>query len=667
MILKLWGSIFISTERIKEKNKGRYRSGLALIAIAMGLSLLIPSSAPIQAAQLKAMNEKRQTAAMVIIDDAYLEHDMLPNGDLIVNDRMELEINADVNSLSFYFAYSKPVELEIESLTVSVDAGEGFSIPTSVHTKSTLATDAANSQVAAATAYYQLVRSSDLETMHLVHSFSKGSRVRVNINYHLKRAVDRYTDLALLRRSLLSSEQNYPLRHLEAVYRFPETNNAEAIDFSLYTLYRWQNPVKHSYLSQNNEIRLEITEASAGHQFEFVIAYPAELYPDVPLSEDRLIAASLDKMLADIRQNEEVVGRLSTWLIRYLAHVIILLFALAILIIVSMHIVDVYIGRKNRAGKFYPHPPRGISASGLNFLLRRKVIGQDIYAVMIKLSSLGLIHYDKNLFTLIDEDDKEDRPSAQFDEKRGLWMVFGQKGAVYLRREEYIVYQGILEIAADMDGFSPAGLQKMSKSSEFSSLYYRVITDYAKAIKDDLQVRGLFDKHMKRGLFLMILILLYVSVAVLIFSLTLHWAAWLILVPAFAMTLFALNIRSLSREGHWTLYHTNQFRYYLTHFSQLPVTKQPADDVLIDLLIYAIAFGCESDYIDELYKVKTNEELIQISFYRNSGLSDLLRSSLVPVEAGRQMNLANRIKQRYREGRIDMIAVVFNSKHFYKL
>lgn len=661
------GVLFISTECVKQKNKGRFRSLLVLVALALGLISQLPSSAPIQAAQLRALNEKRQTDAMVIVDDAYLEHDMLPNGDLIVNDRMELEISADVNSLSFHFAYSKPVELEIDSLTVSVDVGEGFSIPTTIYTKASAATEATNSQVPVASAYYQLVRSSDLETMHLVHSFSKGSRVRVNINYHLMRAADRYSDLGLLRRNLLISEQNYPLRHLEAVYRFPETNSAEAIDFSLYALYRWQNPIKHSYSSQDNEVRLDITDASAGHNFEFVIAYPAERYPDVPLSEDRMIAASLDKMVMDIRQNEAAVGRLSNWLMRYLLQVTILLFALAIFVILSMHVVDVYIGRRNRAGKFYPHPPRGISASGLNFLLRRKVIGQDIYAVMIKLASLGLIHYDKNLFTLIDEEDKDTAPADHYDEKRGLWIVFGQKGAVHLRREEYIVYQAVLEIGADMDGFSPAGLQKMSKSSEFSTLYYRVITDYAKAIKDDLQARGLFDKHMKRGLFLISLIILYVLAASLIFAFTLHWVAWLILLPALALALFALNIRSLSREGHWTLHHSSQFRYYLTHFSQLPAAQQPADDVLIDLLIYAIAFGCESDYIDELYKVKTNEELIQISFYRRSGLSDLLRSSLVPTEAGRQMTLANRIKKRYREGRIDMIAVVFNSKHFYKL
>lgn len=604
---------------------------------------------------------------MVVVDEAYLEHDLLANGDLIVNDRLELSINADVSSLVLYFSYSKPIELEIDSLTLSVDNGSGFSIPVNVPAKSAQASDVFQNSTGTVQPYYQMVRSSTQESLHLSQAFPKGTSVRVNVNYHMKRAADRYSDLGLLRRNLLVSDQNYPVRHLEAVYRFPVEQNSEAIPFTFYSLYRWQNPISHQYTSQNNEVRLEIMNAPAGKQFEFIIAYPAELYPEVPLTEDQVIAETLGRQVEEIRQHEEAVGQVSTWLKRYLFRLTILLFAIAVLVIITMHSVDVSIGRRNRQGKYFPNPPRGISPSGLNFLLRRKVIGQDIFAVMIKLCSLGLVNYDKNLFTLVEPNQPTKRPEPYFNEQSGLWIVHGSKGAARLRAEEYIVYKTMLEIGADMDGFSPAGLQKMSKKREYSSIYYHVITDYAKAIKDDLQERGLFNKHMKRGLFLITLIILYVLVAILVFGFTLHWAAWLILIPALALALFALNIRTLSREGHWTLHHTNLFKYYLTHFSDLPRVKQPADDVLVDLLIYAIAFGCEADYIDELYKVRTNEELIQVSFYRQSGLSDILRSSLASAEGQRQVNLANRIKKRYREGRIDLIAVVFNSKHFYKL
>lgn len=635
-----------------------------LIGLLLCFSTLMIPYRLASATNLKQITDNRQTEAAIIVDEAYLEHDVLTNGDLLVNEQVELTINADTNSLVFYFAYSKPIDLSVRSVTLSIDSGDGFSIPVQVPAKSSLSNDLQQNN-SSPQPYYQMVRSSNQESIHIVNSFGKGQKIRLSMNYELIHAADRYADLGLMRRFLVSDELSYPVTHLEAVYRFPDAVNGTNLAFQIFPLYRWQNPVEHQYFMSNQEVHIELRNVASNARFEFVIGFPADVFPDIPLTEDINIEDQLKAEVAEIRQNQAAIGRVSSWLQRNLIRLVVLLFLIAVFVILTIQTLDISLGRRNREGRFFPNPPRGISPSGLNFLLSRKVIGQDIFAIMIKLCSLGLIQYDKNLFTLPVGVDT--MPAPHFDELAGNWVVYGQKGAVRIDASQYIIYKSLVDIGGELDAFSPAALQKMSKTKEYSTLYYRVITDYAKSIKDDLQQRGLFDKHMKRGIFLAILILMYVLTAVITFIFTWHWMSWLILLPAVMLALLAQNIRTLSREGHWTLHHTVRFKYYLTHFSELSRTKQPADDVLVDLLVYAIAFGCEADFIDELYKARTNDELISISFYRQSGLGDLLRSSLASAEGQRQTNLASRIKQRYREGRVDLIAVVFNSKHFYKL
>lgn len=610
-------------------------------------------------------------SSLAVVDEAYLEHIMKPNGDLDVREDIEMTITEDMRSLIFIFDYSAAIDLEMTSVTISIDTGEGYSVPVGVQKRTNGVSEAVlNSSELKTT--YQLVRSSDQESLHIIQDFVKGSRVKINLSYQLTGAADRYRDAGLLRRYLVVEDFDYQIKHMEAVFIFPPLSSGDAIDFDLYPFYRWQNPLNYEFQTEANQVRVELFDVSARYSFELVVAFPEDTYPLVVMVKDEDILPRLEQQSADIRQREETAGVVSSWFDRSILHIVLILSILALVVAGLIYFSDVMRGRKNKIGPYLKYPPLGISPAGLSFLMRRKVTGQDLYAVMIELVNLGLFNYEKNIFTLatpqLPEDDDAQRDlSPQQDPITGLWTVYGRKGAVSLDQNRYVIWKALSDVGRDLDGFSPSALEKMSRKNEYSNIYYRFIADYAKACKDELTAKQIFDTHMRRTILLFTMSIVYVVSAVALFILTLQWMAWLILVPAVCMTVLTMNIRSLSGLGHWTLHHALLFKHYLTHFSDLPEVEHPASDVLVTLLIYAISFGCEAEYLDEVYKTHSQEELINLSFYRQTGTLDLFRSSLVTTEKDRQGNLLVKIKQRFREGRVDMIGVVFNSKHFSKL
>lgn len=684
------------------KTKTRFKKWISFYASLLFLHVFLTTE--LQANNLNAnnwlaVNENRDP--VVIVEDSYIEHTIEANGNLTVEGDYNLLLNTDLEHLDFVFEYERAVDFQISGVEISIDSGNGYSLPMEVARRSSQSTEAAP-QTNGALPYYQLIRGSDRETMQLFYPFEDNSRVRFKISYDLTDGLERYTDLGMIGRFLIVDDLSYRIDHMEAVFYFPMPESEEPIDFLFYTFYRWQNPVAYDLYQGAQTVRVELHDVGQASSFEFVIAYPADSFPGVELTDERPIQGELDQRLANMRQREEAVSLINRLVSRSLIQIVIAMYSLAFIVIASIYVTNIRRGRRNRMLSHQTSPPFGISASGLSFLIRRKVTGQDLFAVMIELTGLGLLTFDKNIFTLAEPDNqyavlKSDETSANdrsvavgsadyentvqdpardqsaipeygavYDERTGLWALKGRKGVVYLDQIRYVVWKALHDITIDLDGFSPSTLEKMSRKKEYSAIYYRVISDYAKAVKEELQRAELFDKHTSRNLLLIVLVSLYALLSIVLFALTLNWIAWLILVPALALAVLVLNIRSLSLKGHWALHHAYRFRNYLTRFSSLPKVKQPADEVCADCLQYAIAFGCEAPFLDELFQSKTQEELLSASFYRQTGSADLLRSSLATSEKGRQSTLINRMKQRYREGRVDMIGVVFNSKYFNK-
>lgn len=608
------------------------------------------------------------------IDDALMTHTVMENGDILVQESIDLTIHSEMSSLVLVYDFSQAINAEMTALSMSIDTGEGYGMPIDVTRKNGESEDRTNVQ-SSQTPKYQLIRSSGRESLHIIYSFRKGSLVKLNLAYSLTGALDRYPDAGLLRRYIIDDEFDYPITHLKAEFLFPEGSSDESIDFESYPFYRWQKPVRYSITEERRAVSVEVFDVPANYGFEFVLAYPESLFMSVPYTENSDILPSLDQELEEISRREQAVGAVSSWFDQSFFYIAVVLAALAFLVAATIHFTDVMRGRRDKLGPYMKYPPLGISLSGLSFLVKRKVTGQDIYAVMIALVGMGLLHYDKNIFVLaepvlpdgLSEEEAEALLQPSFDSLTGRWMVFGRKGAVYLNPHQMIVYKHMRDLNRTLDGFSPAVLEKMSRTHEHSSTYYRFIAEYAQSVKDELAAKGLFDKHLRRTILLSLMSVLYVVLAIVSFVLTLSWFSWLILIPGVLMGVLTLNIRSLSGIGHWTLHHTLMFRRYLTRFASLPAVEQPPTDSMITLFTYALALGVEAEFLDELYKIKTHEELIGISFYRLTGTADLMRATLADTEKDRQSSLETKMKQRFREGRVDMIGMVFNSKHFSKL
>ncbi len=609
---------------------------------------------------------------IAIIDEVYLDHQVKSNGDVEVIEDITMTINSDMTSLIFIFDYSRAINLEMTSVNLSVDKGEGFSVPADVPRRGSDTKETVSNAVLPSTTY-QLVRSSDQNSLHILDNFQKGSRAKIRLSYALTAVSDRYSDAGILRRYLVDDDFSYPIQYMKARFNFPPSENGEPVDFTIYPLYRWQRPLNYKLFESNLEVGVELFEVPAHSSFELVLAYDQDAYPAVLMTDDSPVLPGLDRELNEIRQRQMTIGAVSGWLEDSILYIVSALALLAIIIVSAFYFMDVMRGRRNIIGPRISHPPLGISPCGLSFLMRRKVTGQDIYAVLIELVSLGLFNYDKNIFTIaepvIAEDisSSSDDISPRFIEESQTWLVYGRKGAVCLDQNQYIIWKSMCDLGRNLDGFSPAVLEKMSRKNEFSGIYYRFIADYAKAVKDELAAKGLFDKHLRRTILLTLMSALYLILAVFFFVMTWNWLAWLILIPGICLAVLTLNIRSLSGTGHWTLHHSILFKRYLTSFSTLPAVQRPPVDSLISLLIYAISFGCEAEYIDELYKTFSQDELIAVSFFRRTGMVDLLRSNLATPEKDRQTILFRNMKQRFREGRVDMIGMVFNSKHFFKL
>lgn len=627
----------------------------------------------VTAANWALINQGEQQSSVIDITEAYLEHNFSSDGTLYVNDQMEFIVNQEMQSFVIHFAYGQAASLEITQVMLSMDTGDGFSIPKEVLKQNGEQT---TDPELGLEAQYRQVRSSTEESFHLITVFPKGSKVRVSVHYQVKAAVERYQDLGVIRRTLVDEREHYQLDHLEAVFLFPDPAGGIPLNFTLYPLYRWQNPVSYNIATGKNEVRLELFNASGKTPFELVLGYPEAAFPDIPVTEDRLIQVELDKQLQDIQTREETIDRLSGWIDQYALFIVIALLLAAAMVILVVYAIDLWQGRQGRLHFFYQYSPLGISPSGLSFLLKRKVTGQDIYSVFIELTAKGILQYEKNVFSLagpaLDEEgnelgepliSKEDR----YNEHTNRWTVYGRKGAVQLDQASYVVYLALEELGLNQEGVTPSQLEKMSRTREYSTLYYKVLADYAKAVKEELSEKGLFDKHMRRGLLFFVLIVIYVAITITLFVLTWNWLFLLIFIPAIAMTMISLNIRSLSSDGHRALHQALGFKRYLSMFSSQDPVQRPADDVLVYLLVYAIAFACEDEYLDEVFKTHTQEELYNLGFYRQSGSFDLMRSSLASQEKDRQSTLLSRMKKRYREGRLFMIGVVFNSKHYHKL